>query len=629
MAYAMKYLTVQSNKDREILEKRQQIFRTANLHSSSQAFRESCRAAFDFYNGGLGQWMPKDIQTLLERGQLPITVNFTQRFVDSQSGVEIQSRYRTAYRSDSQHEEDEEYTETMSHLGFRFQEKNSVPYLDSLKFRDGLICGIGWTEIYKCKEGYIMTHVNPMNVIPDPDDLTPQYTNSRYQCRKRWIHPSELRKFRVNPSDIVGDAVSSGYYQDITSAELLDRESNYTDTAQYIQNGSNRILLIEVQDKVDAKAYKGLDRKGHQFETFDLEMAEIIADSKKDIEEFDTTRIMRTMFVGDHLLEHKPLDPDFPNPKEFSHIPFVWKRAFRTGVPYGIVQAIESIQRDSNARVTSASHAVNSERLILEDNILEGKNIAKIREDMRRKSSVIVLPKDSKYQYISNAPLSEAQISIVEQHFSFAQRILGINDEMMGIETNATSAVSQNVRQISSVRNNVFAFDALSEMKKREAEYFLKLVQASYDENLAVRVKKEDQSYFVALNVFSEDAKGEPIILHNVNNIPMSVYVEEVPDYKSSREESAENLNAILSNPNGNLFVLSPSLLKRLNVQDGEQISKEMIEAMKTKMMIESGQLGMQEGGQQPPEMGAQAPMQQIEQGRGIISPEQLIQGGV
>lgn len=629
-SHGVNYSKVSKSRAAEVLDHKQTIFLGANRHESSQLFRDSCRYANDFYNGGLGQWLYEDIQTLIERGQLPITVNFTQRFVDSLSGVEIQSRYRTSYRSDSQHQEDEEYVKVMSHLGFRFQEKNSVPYLQSLKFRDAINCGIGWTNTYKEDGVYKCEHVNSYNVIPDPDDLTPQYTNSRFVCRKRWISPFELSKFNVDAEKILGDLPSCNYYQEITSAELMDRESSFTDVSPYLGANTNRLLLVEIQEKEKAKGYRGLDRRGHQFETFDLEMAEKIADNKREIDEFPTCRIMRTLFLGDHLIEHTPLDPDFPNPTDFSYIPYVWKRAFRTGVPYGIVQLIESIQRDCNARVTAAVHALNSERIIFEGTGMDGKPLAKLKHDMKKKSALIMLPKDSKYQFISNASLAQEQIAIVKEHFDFAQRILGVNDEMMGIESNATSAVSQKERKFNSVRNNVFAYDALAEMKKREAEYFLRLVQASYDENIAVKITEEEQSYYTALNLVVEDDKGGYEVLHNINNIPMSVYVEEVPDYKSSREEAAENLNALLSNPNGLLFALSPALLKRLNMQDGENISKELVEAMKTKMMIESGQFL---SSQQQPQQGQEGMPMNMQQGpqdlgmQGGMDPQQLLQG--
>ena len=56
------------------LDKAQEFFRVANLHSSTQEFRKKCINDYGFYDG-TEQWYEQDLNTLKERGQLPITVN--------------------------------------------------------------------------------------------------------------------------------------------------------------------------------------------------------------------------------------------------------------------------------------------------------------------------------------------------------------------------------------------------------------------------------------------------------------------------------------------------------------------------------------------------------------------------
>jgi hypothetical protein len=66
-------------------------------------------------------------------------------------------------------------------------------------------------------------------------------------------------------------------------------------------------------------------------------------------------------------LEHAPLDFALPGSKDFSLIPIVFQRRFRTGVPYGLLEAMKDIQRDCNVRVTKSVHAVIV-RLVFEGN---------------------------------------------------------------------------------------------------------------------------------------------------------------------------------------------------------------------------------------------------------------------
>ena len=112
-----------------------------------------------------------------------------------------------------------------------------------------------------------------------------------------------------------------------------------------------------------------MDREGRPFETFDLDTAEDLATSSREIEQTDSTRIMRTLFLAgspgnDTLLEHAPLDFALPGSKDLSLIPVVFQRRFKTGVPYGLLESMKDIQRDCNVRVTKSVYAINSSQLV-------------------------------------------------------------------------------------------------------------------------------------------------------------------------------------------------------------------------------------------------------------------------
>jgi len=280
---------------------------------------------------------------------------------------------------------------------------------------------------------------------------------------------------------------------------------------------------------------------------------------------------------------------------------------------------MKSIQRDCNVRVTKSVYLLNSSTLIFEgDGVLEGRDIESLREELRSPDSVLILPKDSKFEISSNAQMGEEQLKIIELYLNLIQRVTGINDEMLGIQTNATSGVAQNIRQVNSVRNNVFAFDDFAEMKKREAKFMLDMIQSGYDENIAVQVLTDQQNYWLVLNLSHESDKGVEIY-NDVRTLPLSLYIEEVPDYRSTSEERQAKLEALLNNQNAPLIAMSPTLLKDMGIREGEKISQEIREAMQQKMMMEQGimQGGQNSQGQLPPP--DQMPM----------SPDQIVQGGI
>jgi hypothetical protein len=578
----------------EALRKAQECFRAANLHPSTTAFRLKCIDDQNFYDG-TGQWTARDLHILAMREQLPITVNICKGYVDALSGVEIQSRYRTACRSDSHREQDDKLAEALTHWLFYIQEHQDLPYKGSLKFRDSLIGGIGWSDLSKEDGAYYYDYVHPLNVIPDPDDLSPQYTAMKYVCRKRWMSP-DMVKARWGRGVEGSDFSSSGFSGYGDSPELLDRNTAYTDANTPSGMNNNRVLVVEVQRKVPHKAYKGIDGEGRPFETFSLDTAEMLSASScrgrsQDIETVESTRILRTLFMGDTLLEHAPLDFALPGSTDFSLIPVVFQRRFKTGVPYGLLESMKDIQRDCNVRVTKSVYAINSSQLVFEGNPLPGADLNRLKQELKSMDSVIILPKDSKYQLSSNGHLGEEQLKIVELYLNLIQRVTGIHDDMLGMKTNATSGIAQNIRQVNSVRNNVFAFDNFAQMKKRESLFILGMLQAGDDENVAVQILTPEENRTMVLNltrtIKGKAGKPEKVILNNVRTLPLSLYIEEVPDYKSTFEEQRATFESLLSNAHAHWMMLSPELLRRLGVRDPERIAGEMRQALQEKGMME------------------------------------------
>ena len=576
----------------EALQKAQQYFQTANLHPSSQTFRAKCISDYGFYDG-TDQWDANDLNTLKERGQLPITVNICKGFIDNLSGVEIQSRYRTACRSDSYNEADDKLAEALTHLLLFVQENQEMPYQGSLKFRDSLICGVGWSHLCLDEGRVYYDYVHPFNIIPDPDDLSPQYTSMKYVCRKYWMRPDMVRAQWPQASQQI-DFSEFPFYEGMFSPEMLDRNTTYTSYANFgtpLGVNQSRVLVVEVQYKVPHKYYHGLDSQGRPFETFDLETAEQLATSAKDIEEDKGERIMRTLFLDNTLLEHAPLDVSLPHQKDFSYIPIVFQRRFRTGVPYGLLESMKDIQRDCNVRVTKSVYAINASSVIFEGNPMPGRDIEGIRKELKSTDSVIVLPKDSKFQVLSNAQLGEGQLKIVELYLDLMQRVTGIYDEMLGIPTNATSGVAQNIRQVNSVRNNVFAFDNFAAMKKREARFILDMIQTRGAENIAVEILNPEERELFILNL-TREVKGKTEIFNDIRTLPVSLYIEEVPDYRSTFEEQKATFESLLSNAHAQWLMLSPELMRRLGVRNPEKIAAEMRQALQEKTTMEQGVAG-------------------------------------
>ena len=569
-----------SKSKQDALDKAQNYWQRANLHPSILEWRPEAINSFGFYDGS-GQWLPNDVRIVESRGQKPLTVNIIQGRIDSLSGVEIQSRFRVACQNDSGNPESDRLAKALTHYLYFIQQDQQIPHKGSLKFRDMLICGIGWSNLYKENGIFYYDYVHPFNIIPDPDDLSPQYDNMKFVCRKRWMEPNMVKKIWPRASQFI-DFSNPDLCQTVYSPELMDRNSNYTNITNYTGYEQSRVLVCEVQYKEPKKAYSGIDYQGYYFETFDEEKAEALTHSSKDITETDSYRILRSLFIDDVLLEHGPLNPDVPNLQDFTYIPCVWKRRFRTGVPYGLLEAMKDIQRDANVRITKALYLANSSRMVIKGE-LPPQTANQLSEQLKKPDSVLILPTDTEYDLKENAPLSEVHLKILQEYELMAQRVTGIYDDLMGRETNASSGVAQRQRQINSVRNNVFAFDNFADMKQREAKFLLSLIQGSGEQNILTQILTEEEREVIILNL-TRTIKGKEYIFNDVRTLPISLYVEEVPDFSSSLEENRAALENLLSNPNAMFIMQSPELMKRLGIRDYEKLSAEIKSALGAQM---------------------------------------------
>lgn len=567
----------------------QKTFTADNLHPSCMTWRKEFRIAQGFYDGS-GQWTEESLKILAERGQSPITVNLVQAYVDSLLGVEIQSRHRTACRNSSQNEKDDELAVALTHVLFEWQERERIPYKATQKARDMFVGGIGWSEEGEENGLTYYQYVPALNIVPDFDDLSNQFDSMRRVHRKRWLDPEKIAflwpksKYYIDISPDMSDNFVQGMY----TPELDDRNSDLMDY-NFFETRKNKVMVVETQYKIPKKAYRGIDVQGRFFETFEEKIAEELSESKKDIEEFDSERIMRTLFVGNCLLEHAPLKGQMPGGKDFSYIPCVWKRRYTDGVMYGLVKSIMDIQLDCNARLTKSIYLLNSNRIVLEGNPSMGAGIETIRKELKKQDSVIVVPQGTKFDISSNAQLGVEQMKIVHEYLLLMQRITGVNDEMLGFQTNATSAVSQEVRQNNSLRKNIFAFDTFRDMKVREALFFLQIIQNPSNENMLVQILTPELRTSIILNL-TREVGGKKIVFNDIRTFPISLYIEEVPDYESSFEEESANIQAILNSPHSDMIFQSPLLLKYFGkIREPEKIAAEVQKTMQQKAALEQG----------------------------------------
>jgi hypothetical protein len=581
------------------LLKAQSFARAGSNHSSYLAWRAKYIENERFYDGSM-QWLDADLQELTRRGEIPITLNVVSGIIDSQCGVETQSRYRVVCSIDDTEEEKRRLGMALTKHMLDFQEDQDVPTQSSLKFKDACVGGIGWSNIYFEKGLIHYQREDPLNIIPDSEDLTPQFTNSRYVIKIHWLYPDQIKekfKHKVEGLNFEDSELGVNFF----SSEMAYRDS--CNPPSFLNMGLGKTPIWEVQFKQPVKAYQGMAKNGRFFSTFSIEQAEKVSLSK-DIEEFEDSQILRVVFLEDKVLHYAPLPSSYPQQKDFSLIPLVWKRRASDGVCYGMMESLKPVQMDLNARITKAINSINSTKLFIKGNLPQKLTVEDLKAEMSTKNSIIVLDQSSDYSFINGIPLGEENLKTVQFYIDVMKRISGIYDQVMGAETNTTSGVAEKIKQDSSIRNSAIIFSNFEHMKKREAKQYLYTLQNSFLENIMVKnISKKDNEPII-MNLVVEGLNGKPEVFNDISFLPFNLYIDEVPNFKSNRQYQTERLNSLLNNPHADLIMMTPAFLENI-VDNAEEVAEGFRQSMALKSQLANGMSPQQQSAEQ------QQPMQQ------------------
>ena len=86
----------------------------------------------------------------------------------------------------------------------------------------------------------------------------------------------------------------------------------------------------------------------------------------------------------------------------------------------------------------------------------------------------------------------------------------------------------------------------------------------------------------------TENLNGEEEIINDINFLPFALYLEEVPNFKSSLNQRKEELISLLNNPHANILVMNPRFLD-LFMDNGEEVAQGFKEAQQALAQIKAG----------------------------------------
>lgn len=533
----------------ELLARLKGWFEGAVNSRAYQTWREEARTSWDFYDGT--QWSAEEVTALAEHGQGAIVINKIAPKIDNLAGTEVAGRTRITYRSRSGDVQEELAARVLSDLALYVAERGDQALEISTVFRSGLVGGIGWLDI-----GVEETHEgveifaraeDEFAVVFDPLSRRPDYSDARFVARERWLSRTEAEALFADKASAL-ESLGNGERGTRWAAPQTLARGAKGDEVGYYDAQRELYRIVEVQYKEPTKQWRLRLADGRLVATFDKAKLRLKGATVEEVAM--VPRVQVAYFAGDVLLDAKPLGYAH---NTFTLIPFVYKRQRGDGRPYGLVRAALDPQRELNKRRSKAMHLLNTAQVIADIDAVEDPNT--LAREAARPDGIILKRAGKDLRILRNTDLAVSQVQVMEQAGRDIQDVIGVFDEAIGKQSNATSGVAIQQRQMAGSLNQMFAFDALRMLKKGLGVQVLELVRQYFTQEMVIAITdKLGAGRIIHLNepVLGPDGKqvrhkdGTPVVLPDLARGNFDVVVEEVRDMNSARELEAAKLEMLM-----------------------------------------------------------------------------------
>lgn len=512
-------------------------FEQAVLSDAYAAWLKEARLCWDFYDGD--QWSKDEVTKLSEYGQPAIVINKIAAKVDNLAGVEVSGRTRVVYRSRSGEPNEEATAQALTDVALYVAEQSEQAASISQVFRDGLVAGIGWLEV-GVEDGPAGVRIfcraeDPLCVVFDPLSRRADLSDARFIGRERWLAEDELERLFAGKASAVKAAMAG---RDWTSSAMVAGRDGVRWYAA--ERGLYRVVEMQYTEPCRQWAVRRPD--GGLVLTWDRPVA-----AMGQIERVQEVPRVRVAYLSGAEGEAALLDDRWlaEGYEGFTLMPFVYRRQRSDGRPYGLVRAALDPQRELNKRRSKAMHLLNTAQVIADIDAVDDPNV--LAREAARPDGIILKRAGKDLRILRNTDLAASQVAVMDQAARDIQEVIGVYDETLGKQSNATSGVAIQQRQLAGSLNQMALFDALRLVKKRLGRQVLGLIRQTFGHEMVIRIVDQlGASRLVKLNERVRLPDGRTAVLHDVSAGDYDVVVEEVRDVMSAREDEAQRLETLV-----------------------------------------------------------------------------------
>ncbi len=485
----------------------------------------------DFYDHI--QWTQEEIETLIARGQPPISFNIIQTTVNWLLGSQRRAAqdFRILPRKKAGSTAAERKTQLVKHVG----DQNRSEYEWADAFSSAVRAGLGWMETGQGfpEDGTIVFErsENWRNMLWDSTAVLYDLSDARYISRTKWVDIDLAAAIWPHRMGVLRDGATQASLGITGLDDLGDDAMDSQELEHFYANGRrgrsvfdsqrDRVRIIEMWFKRpvrDARIIRGGQFNG---ELFDEWSPGHIMELRSGISTL-VTRPREVIHVA--LMTDAGLLDLRQSPYRHNRYPFtpIWGyRRARDLMPYGLVRGVRDIQRDLNKRASKSLHHLSTTRVMVQEGAVT--DIEELRDEAARPDAVVV------YREGNPAPAIETDTNIAQGHIELMrvdqqmiQMVGGVTDENLGRNTNATSGIAIGRKQDQGALATSGFFDNLRRSRLAHGEKLMVLIEQYYTDRDEIRVT---------------DARGNPDFVEINDGTPQSSIADHKADYIISEED--------------------------------------------------------------------------------------------
>jgi hypothetical protein len=508
----------------------------------------------DFYDNL--QWDPEDAAILKDRGQSPLVYNEVAPMVDWLIGTE--RRARVDWKVFPRTEDDVDMADTKTKVLKYVSDINRVPFTRSRAFADSVKVGVGWLDdgvrddptqdiIYSKYEDW-------RNVLWDSAAYDLDLSDARYVFRWRWVDEDiALMMFPDRKEQIHAACNDSGNreYDEDDATGFYDANSDPEHSGRLVAAGSysrhdvrrSQIKLIECQYRkpTQVKIVADGPLKGQFVHEQDLAMQSNLQSSGASVIE---KVMMRTHFAVFTEASMISMGASIYRHNRYSLTPIWCYRRGKDRLPYGAIRRVRDIQQDLNKRASKALFLMNTNQVIADEGAVDDWNT--LRDEVDRPDGMIVKKSGKSIEIRRDSEMASGQINMMTLAQSTIQRASGISNENLGRQTNATSGLAIQARQLQGSVVTTEPFDNLRLAVQVQGEKQLSLTEQFYTDEKVVRLTGARGAVeWVKINTPELQPDGTTRYLNDITATAADFVVAEQDYNGTMRQVMFEQLNQI------------------------------------------------------------------------------------